>query len=177
MSKILTIGTTEYLTAVRSKAFVIGVIMMPIFMMGGLLVEKIAELAKRIRKNRMDEIDEEISKGDSQTIGELRRLQAEEDVAWIEAETKRYEADVSSENKILWMFRPVCCLIIVCAICGLMFYITSGILEGRIELDTALSIFQPFAEFASIALGLFFGTRGVEKIIGKVTELIAKKTS
>ena len=35
MNKILRVAITEYLNAVRSKAFIIGIIMLPVFMFGG----------------------------------------------------------------------------------------------------------------------------------------------
>ncbi|MFT5285764.1 MAG: ABC-2 type transport system permease protein [Planctomycetota bacterium] len=43
MSKIFTIGATEYLNAVRSKAFLIGIIFMPIMMSGGIIVQAIVD--------------------------------------------------------------------------------------------------------------------------------------
>src|SRR5262245_52876156 len=43
MNKILHVAITEYLNAVRSKAFIIGIIMLPVFMFGGLLVARLAK--------------------------------------------------------------------------------------------------------------------------------------
>ena len=43
MNKILRVALTEYLNAVRSKAFIIGIIMLPVFMFGGVLVARLAK--------------------------------------------------------------------------------------------------------------------------------------
>lgn len=39
MNKVLTVAKAEYLVAVTSKAFLVGVIMMPVFMGGAILVQ------------------------------------------------------------------------------------------------------------------------------------------
>lgn len=43
MYKVFAIARTEYLNAVRSKAFIIGIILMPLLMSGGIIANKLAE--------------------------------------------------------------------------------------------------------------------------------------
>lgn len=57
MSRILRIATTEYLNAVRSKAFLIGIIMMPILMGGGLIANVIAEESQDLRDREVAVLD------------------------------------------------------------------------------------------------------------------------
>ena len=42
MPKILRIAVTEYLNAIRSKAFILGIVMLPVFMFGGIVVSRFA---------------------------------------------------------------------------------------------------------------------------------------
>ena len=58
MSKIMTIGWTEYLSAVRSKAFIIGIIMMPIMMGGGLIAEYLSQTNVDIQERKFAVLDE-----------------------------------------------------------------------------------------------------------------------
>ena len=58
MSKILRIATTEYLNAVRSKAFIIGVILMPVMMGGGLIAQILAEKSVDLRERKFAVLDE-----------------------------------------------------------------------------------------------------------------------
>ncbi len=57
MSKVLSIATTEYLNAVRSKAFVIGVVLMPVLMAGGLIAHVIAEQSVDLRDRKFAVVD------------------------------------------------------------------------------------------------------------------------
>lgn len=52
MSKVWIIARTEYLNAVRSKAFIIGIIMMPILMVGSIAVQRVARDKIDIRERR-----------------------------------------------------------------------------------------------------------------------------
>ncbi|MDA1275679.1 MAG: ABC transporter permease [Verrucomicrobia bacterium] len=57
MNKISRVAITEYLTAVRSKAFIIGIIMLPIFMFGGLLVAQFAKDKVDIKDRKFAVVD------------------------------------------------------------------------------------------------------------------------
>jgi len=58
MSKIMTIGWTEYLSAVRSKAFIIGIIMMPIMMGGSLIAKYLSESNVDLQERKFAILDE-----------------------------------------------------------------------------------------------------------------------
>lgn len=58
MSRIRRIALTEYLTAVRSKAFILGVILMPVMMGAGLIANAIAEKSKDVRDRQVAVYDE-----------------------------------------------------------------------------------------------------------------------
>ncbi len=55
--KVLTIAVTEYLNAVRSKAFILGVVMMPVMMGGGLIAKLIAEESEDVRDRTVAIVD------------------------------------------------------------------------------------------------------------------------
>lgn len=57
MSKVLHIAWTEYLNAVRSKAFIMGVIMLPVFMFGGLALQHLVKDKVDLREKRFAVID------------------------------------------------------------------------------------------------------------------------
>jgi ABC-2 type transport system permease protein len=57
MNKILVVTTAEYLRAVRSKAFLIGVIVMPLLMGGGLIAMAVAESSKDVRERHFSVVD------------------------------------------------------------------------------------------------------------------------
>lgn len=57
MNKILRVAITEYLNAVRSKAFIIGIIMLPVFMFGGLLVSRLAKDKVDLKDRRFAVLD------------------------------------------------------------------------------------------------------------------------
>jgi ABC-2 type transport system permease protein len=57
MNKILVVTTAEYLRAVRSKAFLIGVIVMPLLMGSGLIVMALAESSKDVRERHFSVVD------------------------------------------------------------------------------------------------------------------------
>jgi ABC-2 type transport system permease protein len=58
VSKVARIATTEYLNAVRSKAFIIGVILMPVMMGGGLIANVLAERSVDLRERKFAVLDE-----------------------------------------------------------------------------------------------------------------------
>ena len=57
MHKIWAVIQTEYVTSVRSKAFIIGLILLPIFMLGGLIVQYFAKDKVDIRERRFAVVD------------------------------------------------------------------------------------------------------------------------
>ena len=57
MSKVLTIAFTEYLNAVRSKAFIVGIIMMPIMMGAGLIMQVLSESNVDIQERKFAVLD------------------------------------------------------------------------------------------------------------------------
>ncbi|MBM3984621.1 MAG: ABC transporter permease [Planctomycetes bacterium] len=57
MGKALTVARTEYLRAVRTKGFVIGVILMPVLMSGGWIAGKISEEAADVADRRFAVVD------------------------------------------------------------------------------------------------------------------------
>ena len=57
MNKILRVAITEYLNAVRSKAFIIGIIMLPVFMFGGILVTNLAKNKVDLKDRRFAVLD------------------------------------------------------------------------------------------------------------------------
>ena len=58
MRKIWTVAWTEYLNAVRSKAFIIGLLALPVMMFGGLIVGHIAKDKVDIRPRRLAVLDQ-----------------------------------------------------------------------------------------------------------------------
>lgn len=57
MNKVVRVAWTEYVTAVRSKAFIIGIIMLPIFMFGGLIVTHLTQDKVDITDRRFAVVD------------------------------------------------------------------------------------------------------------------------
>lgn len=57
MNKITRIACTEYLNAVRSKAFLIGLIMLPVFMFSSVLIQKFAQNKADISDRRLAVVD------------------------------------------------------------------------------------------------------------------------
>ena len=57
MNKVLRVAVTEYLTAVRSKAFLIGIIMLPVLMFGGLIVAQLTKDKVDLKDRRFAVID------------------------------------------------------------------------------------------------------------------------
>jgi ABC-2 type transport system permease protein len=53
MSKVLRVARTEYLNAVRSKAFIIGLIMLPVFMLGGIIIPQLLKDKVDIKDRRL----------------------------------------------------------------------------------------------------------------------------
>ena len=53
MVKILRVARTEYLNAVRSKAFIIGVLMLPVFMFGGIIIPELLKNKVDIKERRL----------------------------------------------------------------------------------------------------------------------------
>ena len=98
---------------------------------------------------------------------------------WRQEVTKRYDIDMQSEHKLLWMVRPILCMTLVVTFAGFMFYLAKGILSGMIELNTALSLCTPFVGLVSVALGFYFTSRGKEKVarIDGLVEMFIGKTS
>lgn len=57
MAKAWTVARTEYLRAVRTKGFLVGVILMPVLMSGGWIAARISEQAKDVADRRFAVID------------------------------------------------------------------------------------------------------------------------
>ena len=57
MSKALTVARTEYLRAVRTKGFIIGVLLMPLLMSGGYIASRISEEAADLSDRRFAVVD------------------------------------------------------------------------------------------------------------------------
>ena len=57
MNKIVCIGWTEYLNAVRSKAFLIGVLLLPVMMFGSVFIQKFAANKADVRDRRVAIVD------------------------------------------------------------------------------------------------------------------------
>ena len=57
MPKILRIAVTEYLNAIRSKAFILGIVMLPVFMFGGIVVSRFARDKTDIKDRRVAVLD------------------------------------------------------------------------------------------------------------------------
>ena len=57
MRKVMLVATREYLAAVRSKAFLVSLVMMPIFMGGGLIAVKLLQGQVDIRDRRIAVVD------------------------------------------------------------------------------------------------------------------------
>lgn len=74
MGKALTVARTEYLRAVRTKGFVIGVILMPVLMSGGWIASKISEEAADVADRRFAVVDRS-----GLVLPELLRRAAERD--------------------------------------------------------------------------------------------------
>ena len=53
MKKMLTVARTEYLNAVRSKAFLLGLIMLPIFTVGGIVIPQLLRNQVDVRDRRL----------------------------------------------------------------------------------------------------------------------------
>lgn len=88
MSRILAIAKAEYLVAVRSKAFIVGMFMMPIFMIGGIAAQKLL-------KDRGDKTDRKCVIVDQS--GFLYPL-IEQANDW-RAENEIFQADESGQRK------------------------------------------------------------------------------
>ncbi len=58
MRKIWTVAKTEYLNAVRSKAFIIGIVMLPVMMSGSLIVGKLTKDKVDIRPRKLAVVDQ-----------------------------------------------------------------------------------------------------------------------
>lgn len=58
MRKIWTVARTEYLNAIRSKAFIIGIIMLPVMMSGSLIVGKLTKDKTDIRPRKVAVVDQ-----------------------------------------------------------------------------------------------------------------------
>lgn len=56
-TKILTVAASEFATAVKSKAFVVGIVMLPIFMLGGIAMEKFSEDHADVSDRRLAVVD------------------------------------------------------------------------------------------------------------------------
>ena len=57
MFKVWAIVQNEYITAVRTKAFILGLILLPVFMLGGLVVQYFAKDKVDIRPRRFAVVD------------------------------------------------------------------------------------------------------------------------
>ncbi len=57
MSKVLAIAKSEYLTAVRSKAFLIGLFLMPVIMAGSIVVQTLVESKADVQDRKMAVVD------------------------------------------------------------------------------------------------------------------------
>ena len=57
LKKILTVASSEFATAVKSKAFIIGIVMLPVFMGGGVAVEALTKDRKDVSDRRVVLID------------------------------------------------------------------------------------------------------------------------
>ena len=57
MRKFWTVARTEYLRAVRTKGFIVGVLMMPVLMSGGLIAGKLSKDSADVRDRRFAVID------------------------------------------------------------------------------------------------------------------------
>lgn len=53
MVKILRVARTEYLNAVRSKAFIIGVLLLPVFMFGGIIIPELLKNKVDLKERRL----------------------------------------------------------------------------------------------------------------------------
>ena len=72
MDKILRIAWTEYLNAVRSKAFLVSILMLPVMMFGGILIPKLIG-------NKVDTKDRRLAVWDrSGQLAEFLAAQAKE---------------------------------------------------------------------------------------------------
>ncbi len=58
MRKIWTVARTEYLNAIRSKAFIIGIILLPVMMSGSLIVGKLTKDKVDIRPRKLAVVDQ-----------------------------------------------------------------------------------------------------------------------
>lgn len=58
MRKIWTVAKTEYLNAIRSKAFIIGIILLPVMMSGSLIVGKLTKDKVDIRPRKLAVVDQ-----------------------------------------------------------------------------------------------------------------------
>lgn len=57
MNKVIRVAWTEYVTAVRSKAFIIGIIMLPVLMFGGVIVMQLTKDKVDIKDRRIAVVD------------------------------------------------------------------------------------------------------------------------
>ena len=57
LRKILTVASSEFATAVKSKAFIIGIVMLPVFMGGGVAVEALTKDRKDVSDRRVVVVD------------------------------------------------------------------------------------------------------------------------
>ncbi|MFT5290111.1 MAG: ABC-2 type transport system permease protein [Planctomycetota bacterium] len=57
MSKIIAIAKSEYLTAVRSKAFLIGLFLMPVIMAASIVIQKLVESKADVQDRKMAVVD------------------------------------------------------------------------------------------------------------------------